>query len=335
MKKACIVVSKTYQNNRLFDLDNDIINRDNCMYPFFLLKKAFAKHDIDLSTQDINSIEEAILVIYNEIGEVLPTKEDVHKSYLLLLENELIVPANWNIKNHRYFNKIFTWNDDFVDNKKYIKLNFSQNIPQHICKDLSKKKKLCTLIAGNKKIGHPLELYSQREKAIQWFEKNHPNDFSFYGMGWDKYYSSNRYINYFLNRFNLSKLFAPHYSSYGGKVDNKNEILMQYKFAICYENARDISGYISEKIFDCFFAGCIPVYWGAPNIGNHIPKECFIHFEDFDNYKALYDYLINMDNVTYLRYLNNIEVFLNSDNGYMFSSDFFSERIVETVLNEK
>jgi hypothetical protein len=63
--------------------------------------------------------------------------------------------------------------------------------------------------------------------------------------------------------------------------------LEKYKFSICYENARDTPGYITEKIFDCFFAGCVPIYWGANNITDHIPKECFIDKRDFEDYKVL------------------------------------------------
>jgi alpha(1,3/1,4) fucosyltransferase len=65
MKKASIVVSASYQNNKLFDLDDVLINRDNCMHPFYLLKKEFEKKSINLSTQDINGIEDSEIVIYN------------------------------------------------------------------------------------------------------------------------------------------------------------------------------------------------------------------------------------------------------------------------------
>lgn len=51
MKKATIVVHSVYGNNRLFDLSDKIINRDNCMYPFWLLKERFAKNGYELSTQ--------------------------------------------------------------------------------------------------------------------------------------------------------------------------------------------------------------------------------------------------------------------------------------------
>ena len=327
MNKACIVVSTIYQNNKLFDLNDNIINRDNCMYPFYLLKKKFK--DIDLSTQDINNIEDSEIVIYNEMPKILPKQEDIHKSYLLIFESELIRPDNWDSERHRYFNKIFTWNDEIVDNKKYFKLNFSQEIPKHINKDLSKKEKLCTLIAGNKKNNHTLELYSKRVEAIIWFEKNHLEEFEFYGIGWDKYSSSNKYINYLLDELNLSKLFATNYISYKGKVDSKKEILSKYKFAICYENARDIPGYITEKIFDCFFSGCIPIYWGASNVTAHIPKECFIDKREFDSYEELYEYVNNINDEKYLEYLNNIEIFLNGDQVKKFSSEYFSEKIIK------
>ncbi len=332
LNKASIVVSTSYQNNKLFDLDDLYINRDNCMHPFYLLKKEFEQYKIDLSTKDINSIKESKIVIYNEMPLDLPKEEDIDKSYLLIFESELIRPDNWNLDNHKYFNKIFTWNDEFIDNQKYFKFNFAQEIPKIINKDLSKKKKLCTLIAGNKHSNHPLELYSKRVEAIMWFEGNHLEDFDFYGIGWDKYNSSSKYINYILNKFKLASLFSSNYPSYKGKVDNKRITLEKYKFAICYENAKDISGYITEKIFDCFFAGCIPIYWGANNIEDHIPMNCFIDRTKFESYEELYDFIDNMNDEVYLEYLNNIEVFLNSDDIYQFSSEFFAKVILKNIL---
>lgn len=328
MKKASLVVHELYQNNKLFDLDNKVINRDNCMYPFYLLKKKFKEHSIDLSTQDINSIEESSIVIYNEMPKDMPSDEDISKSYLLIFESELIRPDNWDKSKHRYFHKIFTWNDDVVDNKKYFKFNFAQEIPNTINKDLSKKEKLCTLIAGNKKNKHPLELYSKRVEAIKWFEKNHLDDFEFYGIGWDRYSSSNKYINFLLKKINIS----PPFKSYKGKVDNKIDTLQKYKFAICYENARDISGYITEKIFDCFSAGCIPIYWGANNIEECIPKECFIDKREYKTYDELYVYIDNMSDFTYLEYLKNIEIYLNSSKVYQFSSHYFVNEIYRNIL---
>lgn len=332
MKKACIVVSLPYQKNKLFDLDDLLINRDNCMYPFYLLKKEFEKKSINLSTQDINSVEESEIVIYNDMPKELPSAQNMKKSYLLIFESELIRPDNWQLDNHKYFKKIFTWNTDIIDNKKYFKFNFAQEIPSTINKNIQKKEKLCTLIAGNKQNNHHLELYSKRIEAIRWFENNHKNDFDLYGIGWDQYSSANKYLNYIVYKAKLSNFFAQTYPSYKGKVDNKNKTLEKYKFTICYENGRDIPGYITEKIFDCLFAGSIPIYWGANNIEDNIPINCFVDKKLFDSYEKLYDFMINMDEKTYLEYLNNIEFFLNSDKIKQFSSESFAKIITTNIL---
>lgn len=47
----------------------------------------------------------------------------------------------------------------------------------------------------------------------------------------------------------------------GKIVHNKIEWLKDYKFNLCYENS-SYPGYLTEKIFDAFAAGCIPIYWG-------------------------------------------------------------------------
>lgn len=44
--------------------------------------------------------------------------------------------------------------------------------------------------------------------------------------------------------------------------DNKVEYLNDYMFNICPENV-DSSGYVTEKIFECFAAGVVPIYWGS------------------------------------------------------------------------
>lgn len=63
--------------------------------------------------------------------------------------------------------------------------------------------------------------------------------------------------------------------------DNKIEYLKTFKFNICPENS-STKGYVTEKIFEAIFSGCIPIYWGSegyvePEILN---KEAFIYFEE-------------------------------------------------------
>lgn len=313
---------------------------DNLLEPFNKLYIEGKKNNIDFMTLDMVdnfSILDSVFFFDfpNMSNKYVQKVFSLNiKKYLIIFESELIRPDNWNLKNHKYFNKIFTWKDDIIDNKKYFKFNFAQEIPKTINKEVSKKEKLCTLIAGNKKVNHPFELYSKRIEAIRWFEKNHPNDFDFYGIGWDEFRSENKYVNILLRKSKLSKMFKPSFSSYKGKVDSKKEVLEKYKFAICYENARDISGYITEKIFDCFFTGCVPIYWGANNIKEHIPKDCFIDKREFESYEKLYEFITSINNEKYLQYLENIETFLKSDKAYLFSSEFFAKTLIGTIIDK-
>lgn len=334
MKKAALVVDAYLENNRIFEVDNRSINRDDCLHLFYELKLAFQKAGYDLSTSDINPPAESDVVIYNEMPKSLPVGNDCRKSFLLILESFLIRPDNWVVDSHRHFRKIFTWHDGFVDNKKYFKINFSHKFPDSINKDVTGRRKLCTLIAGNKKSSHELELYSKRREAIDWFEVNHPEDFDFYGMGWDRYYFSGPRIIRALNRIPpLTKLLAPRLKTYKGALKAKREVLEQYRFSLCYENGRDIPGYITEKIFDSFFAGCVPVYWGANNIEDFIPKACFVDKRDFSDYAELYDFLRNMSERRYAEYLSRIDGFMKSHESDSFRSHYFAARVVGEVLN--
>lgn len=60
-----------------------------------------------------------------------------------------------------------------------------------------------------------------------------------------------------------------------GPVADKIETLSQYKYALCFENVSQ-PGYITEKIIDCFVAGTVPIYMGAPDIWKRVPDGAFL-----------------------------------------------------------
>jgi len=336
MKKAALVINeKALLNNNIFNIDDKKTNRDDCLYPFFLLKKKLGEEGYNLSTSDINNINESEIVIYNEMPRVLPLVQDYDKSYLILFESQLIRKDNWDLSRHKYFKKIFTWNDSFIDNVKYFKINFSFKKPKEIERVSFEDRKLCCLISGNKKVNHPQELYSKRVEVIRWFEKNHINEFDLYGMGWDKYRFTGPKLIRALNKLKfLTNLLSDKYPSFRGSVESKKSVLKNYKFSICYENAENITGYITEKIFDCFLAGTIPVYRGASNIEEHIPNNCYIHSKDFESYEELIHYLKSMKKSEFESILDNISKFILSDLSYMFTSEYFSEKIIEEIISE-
>lgn len=294
----------------IFAIENPAFNRDNSLDSGYQLREAAFKAGYELkqvhSLQSLDNFE--YLFVFN-----IPIEQSSYlaqypkeKLILFLWEPPSVLPQNYNPKNHEYFSKILTWRDDLVDNKKYFKLYYPDCHPMISDIVSFQNKKLCTLIACNKYSGHPNELYSERSRVISFFEAHHPADFDLYGKWWPS-----------------------SCSVYKGQITRKVDYLKLYKFAIAYENIQGIPGYVTEKIFDCFQAGCIPVYLGAPNVEAYIPKTCYIDRRDFESNASLYEFLKNMDETQYQEYISNIRKFLDSDQAKLYSIDMF----IKIVMN--
>lgn len=327
-------------NNNLFEQRNAVIG-DDLLFPFHVLKKIAASENVTVGTSSVISLEKADAIVFIDLPDT--SRQHVRRMinsgkplYLIVFESILVRPISIHNKNINIFKKIFTYDDSIVDDDHFIKINYSFDLPRKIDIDLTKKNKLCTMIAGNKRVRHSQELYSKRIEVIKWFEANHPKDFDLYGMGWDEYHFGNKLPLRILNRFHiLKKIAASTFPSYRGIVERKKPILEKYKFAICYENVKDVPGYITEKIFDCFFSGCVPVYLGANNILKYIPKDCFIDKRDFETYEILYKYLVNMSDEKYLSYQKAIVNFLINKSSYIFSAEHFAKTILSNILAKK
>ncbi len=86
-----------------------------------------------------------------------------------------------------------------------------------------------------------------------------------------------------------------------------------YKFVICFENSH-AENYITEKIFQAVMGNAIPIYRGAPNIGEYFNTKSFINYEDYgSSYAKMLERVIELDqdDEKYLEMLN--EPFLLND----------------------
>lgn len=244
------------------------------------------------------------------------------KVLLFTFEGQLCHPRSHDYVYHHYYSKVFTWNDAFIDNKKYFKVLFPWADPIAMIHEVPfSHKKLCVLVASDNRYDHPLENYSGRRNLIDFFEKRHAHDLDFYGL-WDTPYKN--YKTYkgkisFAERFNFT---------YSRRI-NKINAIKDYKFDICYENTKGL--YFTERIFDTFAAGCVPVYWGAANIDHYVPRACMIFHENFKNDEELYAYLKNMSEAEYEIYRKNIKHFLTSDAAVGITTNAFIQRI-KTIL---
>jgi len=115
--------------------------------------------------------------------------------------------------------------------------------------------------------------------------------------------------------------------------DNKLEKIRNYKYGLCIENAK-FPGYVTEKIVDCLVAGVIPLYMGAPNIEEFIPKTCFIDFRDYRNLDDLMTYLQNMPENDATEMIVCGQQFLQSDRGKLYSYEGFAEFMANIVITD-
>ncbi len=315
------VYDEMNRNNVVFRPDSEY-NRDGCLLHLSHLREQMARHGYLLQTVDQGDVMTCNYILFFDIPSFLPVieqfyflqymnKEEFRKKMLLFLwEPPVVNELNWNFEYHRYFRTIFTWNDDIIDNDKYVKINFAQ--PDRRYKGQSfAEKKLCTMINGNRSSSHPLELYSKRRRAIRYFEEFHPDEFDLYGFAWD----------------------SAEFPSYRGMIREKGEVLSRYKFAVCFENMTGVGGYITEKIFDCFRSGCVPIYLGAPNIESYVPADTFVDFRNFHDYDKLYVHLQQMTEDEYNGYLERIDRYLKSVMyAERFSKEAFSQTVIEKIM---
>jgi hypothetical protein len=78
--------------------------------------------------------------------------------------------------------------------------------------------------------------------------------------------------------------------------DDYFRFLRQYKLMVCFENAKQ-SHYLTEKLANAYAAGCVPVYWGAPEAGQWLNRRAFLCLEDESEagMDALIDRMIALD----------------------------------------
>lgn len=332
-----------YNGNRMFTDPASPIG-DNLMYPFVHLGqklRALGHQAATLDMDDLSKFDAAVFLdhptLLNPYFRRLQRMRG-KKLYLFLFENPANRPDNYWTANHRVFEKVFTWNPQLVDGRKYCRFYLPNRIPPVAGRDPGEQRKFCVTIASQKYSSHPQELYSERVRAIRWFEQYHPEEFDLFGTLWEHPYFTGR-----LARLNLGllKFYARHpavlrkqrFPSHRGTVPCKHDVLRQYKFAICYENAV-FPGYVTEKIFDALFAGCIPVYLGAPDITEQIPPGVFIDKRKFKNYAGLYDYLHMMPEAEYLGYRQAIERFLTGSGIRPFSAEHFADTVIQHIVQE-
>lgn len=132
------------------------------------------------------------------------------------------------------------------------------------------------------------QLHDARYALITKFEKD--PTFDLYGQGWPS---------------GKAKPIPP-----GEKVNVMRDYLINY----CFENIY-MHGYLTEKLFDALMAGVAPIYLGAPNITDLVPKNILL-LEESDNIEEVID---------------NGQKFLHSKAARRYSYQGFAQTVLELL----
>lgn len=325
MKKIAIVPYDSGKlQDRLFYINTEDRCCENRENVFRSIYDRWNNESMECHTFDFYSdLSEVDVVVFYAFEEEVILKCLRHKciKIYVMLEPETVVPVNGREFQNRLldcFDYILSYNELF-DSDRIIK----SMMPYSFCNVVSEeyKREGIVLISSNKKSRENASAYDERIRLIDFLNENE-GCFRLYGSGWD------------------SSIKA-----YKGLCKDKLLVAEKSRFMICMENTTSVPGYITEKIFDAFASGCIPIYFGTDSIKKYLNPNAYICLSDFSTYDELIKCLKNLSDEEYNSYIDAgrkiIEEFKGSEFETtehvkrlekLFDGRIYADRKIKTVI---
>lgn len=281
----------------------------------------------------------------------LACRPDVRLCAFFAFESPIVEPDLYRSLHNvlRYFPRAYCWTDSdslqpFTNRRLTLHRYHCPQVRGAVAEDLWRRqdRRFLGMINSNKR--PPIrfrELYTERLLALH--ELSTECEVDLYGHEWhlppyllgrDKIpYSvrhSYRLMTHLVHKIKPDPLLESARRVWRGVAPDKLSVLSQYRFALCFENM-DLKGYVTEKMFDCFFCGTVPIYLGAPDIADYVPRSCFIDRRDFESYTHLAAFLRALSDAEVRRYREAAREFLGSDGFRPFAKETFADRILRMV----
>ncbi len=363
--------TRHFRQDKLFGTGPAAHLGDQFLAPYVFLREVLEARGVKVHTADLlPAAPPGAKRLYVSLGELstyrkLRGRNDVVLSAFMALECPTVEPRNYReLRDAQHvFKRIYSWSDSealepYVGGPlRCLPMWWPQSFEAvHETIWANADRGFLIMINGNKKPryatpGH--ELYSERLRAVEFFGRT--GEIDLYGNGWDRptmrvgqsyvpgtfgslrmpgtVQRVHRAAEHAWQRLRPDPVLTAARKRYRGFAHSKPETLGKYKFAICFENSI-LKGWITEKIFDCFFSGTIPVYWGAPDIEQQIPANCFIDMRRFRDYAGLGSYLRGLAPREIQQFKDNARAFLASPAYRRFTKQAFAEMFVRMVQED-
>ena len=329
--------TRHFHGNQVFDPASRF-NRDGALLPWIQLKERLAARGVSIDTADYlaeagkSSVAKQGANVYVSFGvhdgyQSLLKRDDVLINAFYLFEVVVVDPAMYEATPELapHFRTIYSWTTaeqlrPFVPNVPVLKpfripMPFDHAIEPH----WSRRDRHGIIIVNSNKraVLKAGELYTERLRALKYFAASGGIDL--WGRLWEN---------------GLDEMEAEFgdavRQTWRGPVDDKHEAMSRYRFAICYENMI-LDGWITEKLFDCLYAGVVPIYLGAPDIGDAVDPACYIDARRFADYREMQRYLDSISDTEYEAMRIAGRDYLASAQFRQFSPDAFADRFISDI----
>lgn len=308
-----------FEQDRLFARDEaPQLTGDDVAGPWVHLRQWFAARGIPVHTADrlLAGDVRGARNVFISFGlrnryQTVAARPDVILSAFFAFESPVVEPALYSglPRAQRYFKRIFTFTDSaslgpFLPAPIRSEVFRIPSRVESVHEELwqNRDRRFLVMINHHKRPAITWrELYAERVRAVAFFART--GEVDLYGRGWNEppYQMGMAWMpgtaqrllrtaQRQWERLRPSPLLDAARRAYRGPVPSKLETLSRYTFSLCFENVI-LNGWVTEKIFDCLAAGTVPIYWGAPDIGQHVPAGCFIDMRRFASYEQLHRHL--------------------------------------------
>ncbi len=348
-----------FERDVLFDSGFASREGENIMAPYLHLRDWFAARGVPVHTADrllrreVGARKNIVMSFglrkrYRALGR----RDDVTLSAFFAFESPVVDPKMYRDlpEVQRHFKRVYSFSDSEslvpVTGERLTLHHFMLPYPTDaIREDLFRRENRKFLVVINHNKVPALawnELYTERMRAIEFFART--GDIDLYGRGWDgpsfemgmppwipgTAQHTYRWMQKQWQRIRPKPLLVAARKVWRGSVASKLDALGNYTFSLVFDNVI-LNGWVTEKIFDCFVAGNIPVFWGAPDVTDYIPASCFVDMRRFGNYEELRKRLKAMSPGEIQEYRASIREYMGSPLFRQFTKEAFTERLGRIV----
>src|SRR5260370_2576880 len=349
--------SRHFERDALFNQEIERRNGADMLAPWICLRDWFAARGFPVHTADryLRGEIRSSRYIYFSFGllnhyKTIAQQPGVIASAFFEFESPVVAPdQSAEIPSlQRYFKRIFTFTDaealaPFLRSTLQSELFHLPYPYDAVHEELWRRgdRKFLVMMNHNKLPAvYWRELYSERMRAVQYFAAW--KEIDLYGLGWDgpsfqmgwagpgSVERIGRGLQKQWQKLRPVPVLEAARSVYRGVASSKLDTISEYTYLLCFENVI-LKGWVTEKIFDCFAAGTVPIYWGAPDIETFVPRECFIDMRNFKGYDELRMYLKSLDQKSIEKYRENGREYMKSAQFQPFKKQAFVDIMARLV----